>query len=58
MDTAKYLRDRAAEFANRAVTTADAVEAQNLHELSILCRESAERLDRRLKATKSDAVAR
>jgi hypothetical protein len=49
MDHAKYLRDRAAEFANMAVTTADAVVAQNFHELAILCRESAERLDRRTK---------
>ncbi|HWI28867.1 MAG TPA: hypothetical protein VN668_17960 [Stellaceae bacterium] len=50
MDNAKYLRDRAAEFANRAAATGDAFEAQNLHELSIICRESAERLDRRTKA--------
>ena len=47
MDHAQYLRDRAAEFANMAVTTADAVVARNFHELAILCQESADRLDRR-----------
>ena len=57
MDTAKYLRDRAAEFANRAVTTANALEAQNLHELSILCEETAERLERRPKAKQPDLLA-
>ena len=57
MDAAKYLRDRAAEFANRAVTTGDAFEAQNLHELAILCREGAERLERRDRAKQPDMLA-
>ncbi len=47
MDHTQYLRDRAAEFANRAVTTPDPVAAQNFHELAILCRECADRLARR-----------
>lgn len=47
MDHAQYLRDRAAEFANLAVTTSDAMAAQNFHELAIVCRESAARLERR-----------
>lgn len=38
MDHARYLRDR--------VTTTDALAAQNFHELAILSRESAERLQR------------
>lgn len=50
MDHAQYLRDRAAEFANLAITTTDAIVARNYHELAILCRESAERLERRAKA--------
>jgi hypothetical protein len=54
MDHARYLRDRAAEFANLAVTTPDALAAQNFHELAILCQESAERLDRRDKARKPE----
>lgn len=47
MNHAQYLRDRAAEFSNIALTTSDAVAAQNFHELAILCREGAERLARR-----------
>jgi hypothetical protein len=47
MNHAQYLRDRAAEFSNIALTTSDAVTAQNFHELAILCREGAERLARR-----------
>ena len=50
MDHARYLRDRAAEFANLGVTTSDAVAAQNFHEMAILCRECAERMERRAKA--------
>lgn len=46
MDHAQYLRDRAARFANLALTTSDPVAARNFHELAILCGESAERLDR------------
>jgi hypothetical protein len=57
MDHAKYLRDRAAEFANRAATAADALAAQNLHELAILCREGAERLERREKAKQPAILA-
>ena len=47
MDHARYLRDRAAEFANLTVTTADAMVARNFHELAILCQDSADHLDRR-----------
>jgi hypothetical protein len=47
LDHAQYLRDRAAEFENRAVTTPDPLTAQNFHELAILCRECADRLARR-----------
>lgn len=54
MDHAQYLRDRAADFANMAVTTADAVVAQNFHELAILCRECAERIDRHARPEKSE----
>jgi hypothetical protein len=50
MDHAQYLRDRAAHFANLAVTTSDVFTAQILHELAIMCQESAERLARRRKA--------
>ncbi|MGO8916355.1 MAG: hypothetical protein ACLQJR_10645 [Stellaceae bacterium] len=50
MDHVQYLRGRAAEFANLAVTTSDPVAARNLHELAILCQESAERLERRAEA--------
>lgn len=57
MDHAQYLRDRAAEFANMAVTTADAMVAQNFHELAILCRESAERIDRRARAARPEAYS-
>lgn len=49
VDHAQYLRARAAEFANLAITTTDPVAAQNLHGLAILCQESAERLERRVK---------
>jgi hypothetical protein len=49
MDHAQYLRDRAAEFTNLAVTTADVLTAQNYHGLAVMCRESAERLERRSK---------
>ncbi|MGO8916293.1 MAG: hypothetical protein ACLQJR_10330 [Stellaceae bacterium] len=49
MDHAQYLRDRAAEFGNRAITTADPMTAQRFRELAIMCRESAERLERRAK---------
>jgi hypothetical protein len=47
MDHAQYLRDRAAEFGNRAISTADPMTAQRFHEFAILCCESAERLERR-----------
>jgi hypothetical protein len=47
MNHAQYLRDRAAEFSNIALTTSDAVAAQNFHELAIMCHEGAERLARR-----------
>jgi hypothetical protein len=47
MDHAQYLRDRAAEFANKALTTADPAAAQSFHALAILCRGSAERLAHR-----------
>ena len=47
MDHAQYLRNRAVEFANLAVTTPDATVAQNFHQLAILCQESADRLDHR-----------
>jgi hypothetical protein len=57
MDHAQYLRDRAAEFANLAVTTPDALAAQTFHELAILCRESAERLKRGSKALEIAIVA-
>jgi hypothetical protein len=50
MNHAQYLRDRAAEFVNIALTTSDAVAAQNFHELAIMCREGAERLARRAPA--------
>ena len=43
MDHAQYLRDRAADFTNAAVTTTDVLAAQSYHELAIMCRESAER---------------
>jgi hypothetical protein len=55
VDHAQYLRDRAAEFANRAVTTPDPLVAQNFHELAIICRECADRLARR--AEPSDTAA-
>jgi hypothetical protein len=51
LDYAQYLRDRAADFANRALTAADPLVARNFHELAILCRESADRLARRTEAT-------
>ena len=51
MDYAQYLKDRAADFANLAVTTTDSLAAQNLHQLAIICRESADRLARRAKGT-------
>ncbi len=51
MDYAQYLKDRAADFANLAVTTRDSMAAQNLHELAIICRESADRLARRAEGT-------
>jgi hypothetical protein len=57
MDHARYLRDRAADFANLALTTTDAFAAQNFHELAILCQESAKRLERRSKAPQSALVA-
>jgi hypothetical protein len=47
MDYALYLRDRAAEFANLAVTTSDPLTARDFHELAILCQEGAERAERR-----------
>ena len=53
MDHAQYLRERAAEFANRATTTADLMASQNFHQLAIICEESAERLERRATAKKS-----
>lgn len=46
MNYAQYLRDRAAEFANIALTTADAWAARNFHDLATLCDESAARLER------------
>lgn len=46
MDHIRYLRDRSAEFANLAVATGDALASQIFHELSSLCREGAERLER------------
>jgi hypothetical protein len=55
LDYAQYLRDRAADFANRALTAADPLIAQNFHELAILCRESADRLARRAEATRAPA---
>lgn len=54
MDHARYLRDRSAEFSNLAVTTPDALAGQNFHELAILCREAAERLERRAKMQKTE----
>jgi hypothetical protein len=47
MDHAQYLRDRAAEFVNRAMTTTDFMAAQAFHELAIVCRECAARLELR-----------
>jgi hypothetical protein len=47
MDHALYLRARADEFAILAVITADPVAAQNYQELAVMCREGAERLEKR-----------
>src|SRR5487761_1348027 len=49
MDHAGYLRDRAAEFANMAVTTPDAKLAQNFHQLAMMCSDIAEQFRRRVK---------
>jgi len=46
MDHTQYLRDRAAEFDNLALTTTDPMTAQYFHELAIMCRECGERLER------------
>lgn len=50
MDYAKYLQGRATQFAEKAAMTTDATLAQNFRELAMLCRQSAERLERREKA--------
>jgi len=47
MDHAQYLRDRAAEFANKALTTSDAMVAQTFHELAVRCQECAALIERR-----------
>ncbi|MGO8920420.1 MAG: hypothetical protein ACLQJR_31375 [Stellaceae bacterium] len=48
-DHAQYIRDRAAEFGVLAATTTEPMAAQHFHELALLCRESAERLQRHAK---------
>ena len=55
MDYVRYLRERAADFDNRAVTTIDLLAAQSFHQLATMCRESADRLERRAKAPKAEA---
>lgn len=54
LDYVWYLRERAADFANRAVTTTDPLAAQSFHQLAAMCRESAERLERRAKTPKAE----
>ena len=41
MDYAAYLRERALEFRNLALTTRDAATCQTLHELANLCASKA-----------------
>jgi hypothetical protein len=46
MNHARYMRDRAADFANMALTTSDPVAARSFHEMAMICRAKAEQLER------------
>jgi hypothetical protein len=47
MNHASYMRDRAADFANMALTTSDPMAAKSFHEMAMICRAKAEQLERR-----------
>ncbi len=46
MNHARYMRDRAADFANMALTTSDPVAARSFHEMAMICRAKADQLER------------
>jgi len=46
MDHALYLRGRADEFSKLAAKTTEPLAAQHFQELAMMCRESADRLER------------